>query len=253
MDTNTRFQVDKVEFEQERTKVFQSFLKNHSLTDVTLVNDEDLEVSAHKLILSSVSPVLRKIFERRPQDQPLLFLRGVKSEHLRAMIDYIYTGETSINVSNLNEFIQVGKDLKIVGLTDDDDDDEEEEGGRNANNKDQANSLVLEESSLKIIEAVKEESIIENESSIGGIGKQLSLPNCLENLSEVDKALVASTKTRILTEDYFKAYDRKRNALMVQIKGQLWKCKQCSKEKLKHHLKEHVTSHLDLSTKFSYT
>ena len=39
---------------------------------------------------------------------------------------------------------------------------------------------------------------------------------------------------------------------MVQIKGQLWKCKQCSKEKLKHHLKEHVTSHLDLSTKFSY-
>ena len=75
MDTSTKFQVDKVEFEQERTKVFQSLLKQLSLTDVTLVNDEDLEISVHKIILSSISPVLRKIFERRPQEQPILFLR----------------------------------------------------------------------------------------------------------------------------------------------------------------------------------
>ena len=79
--------------------------------------------------------------------------------------------------------------MKIVGLTDDDDDAEEEEGGRNSNNKDQANSLVLEESSLKMIEAVKEESIIENESSIGGIGKQLSLPNCLKTCLRLIKLL----------------------------------------------------------------
>ena len=116
MDSSTKFQVDKVEFEQERTKVFQSLLKQLSLTDVTLVNDDDLEISVHKIILSSISPVLRKLFERRPQEQPILFLRGVKSDHLRALVDYIYTGEASIDVNNLNEFIQVGKDLKIVGM-----------------------------------------------------------------------------------------------------------------------------------------
>ena len=248
MDTSTKFQVDKIEFEQERTKVFQSLLKNLSLTDVTLVNDEDLEINAHKLILSSVSPVLRKIFERRPRDQPLLFLRGVKSEHLRALIDYIYTGEASIDVSDLNDFIQVGKDLKIVGLTDDD-----EEEDISAKQEDQAKDIVLEESSQNIIETFKGEPIIENESTLSrkAPGELRTLPNSLETIPEIDQVLVASARARMLTEEYFNVYERKKNSLMVQVKGLIWKCKRCPQEMKKHHLKEHVTIHMD--GEFSYT
>ena len=206
--------MDKIEFEQERTKVFQSLLKNLSLTDVTLVNDEDLEINAHKLILSSVSPVLRKIFERRPRDQPLLFLRGVKSEHLRALIDYIYTGEASIDVSDLNDFIQVGKDLKIVGLTDDD-----EEEDISAKQEDQAKDIVLEESSQNIIETFKGEPIIENESTLSrkAPGELRTLPNSLETIPEIDQVLVASARARMLTEEYFNVYERKKNSRSILV------------------------------------
>ena len=247
MDTSTKFQVDKVEFEQERTKLFHSFLKDQSLTDVTLVNDEDLEINAHKIILSSISPVLRKIFERRPQEQPILFLRGVKSDHLRALVDYIYTGEASIDVNNLNEFIQVGTDLKIVGLTDDDDEEA-------SNDHISATKIVLEESSISI-EPVKAEPIIENETSTG-IRKNLSgglmeLTNSQEKGPEVDQVLVASARARALTEGYFYNYDKKKNALMTQVSGQMWKCTKCKKEMKKYHLKEHVGIHME--GQFNYT
>ena len=247
MDTSTKFQVDKVEFEQERTKVFQSLLNQFSLTDVTLVNDEDLEISAHKIILSSVSPVLRRIFERRPKDQPILFLRGVKSDHLKALVDYIYTGEASIDVNNLNEFIQVGKDLKIVGLTDDDDEEAEV-----INNPSPPRNIVLEESSLSI-NPVKAEPIIENENVISKSfgGELMEITNVQARPQDVDQVLVASARARMLTEEYFYNYDKKKNAMMTQVSGILWKCNQCKKEMKKTHLKEHVGIHLEGD--FNYT
>ena len=242
MDTSTKFQVDKVEFEQERTKLFQCFLKEQSLTDVTLVNDDDLEISAHKVILSSISPVLRRIFERRPQDQPVLFLRGVKSDHLRALVDYIYTGEASIDVNNLNEFIQVGKDLKIVGLTDDDDEEEA------SNDHNSPEKIVLEESSLSI-EPVKAEPIIENETRTG-IRKEapvelMELTHIQEKAPEVDQVLVASARARMLREEYFYNFDKKKNAMMTQVSGNMWKCTKCKREMKKPHLREHVDTHME--------
>ena len=115
MNTSTHFEVDdKGDFELSKAKVLQDLLRCSSFVDVTLVNDDADQFGVHKLVLSTVSPVLRKIFEKNPQDHPLLFMRGVNSRQLEALVKFIYTGEASVNVNELNDFISLGTDLKIT-------------------------------------------------------------------------------------------------------------------------------------------
>ena len=58
----------------------------------------------------------------------------------------------------------------------------------------------------------------------------MELTNSQEKGPEVDQVLVASARARALTEGYFYNYDKKKNALMTQVSGQMWKCTKCKKE-----------------------
>ena len=108
------FQVPRQEFDSEKSKVINDIFNKSQLADVTLLNGRD-EFSAHKLILASVSPVLRSVFERSSQN-PILFLRGTESRHIKSMLSFIYTGEASVEVRDIDEFIKLGSDLEIKGL-----------------------------------------------------------------------------------------------------------------------------------------
>ena len=114
----TKFQISSEDQESNRSRVLQDILSQSQFLDVTLVND-DREWGAHKLILSTVSPVLRRILDRgpqTPQHHPLLYLRGTKSSNIEALLEFVYYGETSVQVADLNEFISLGNDLKIGGI-----------------------------------------------------------------------------------------------------------------------------------------
>ena len=54
---------------------------NESFTDVTLVTDDGQHVKAHKVILASVSDVLRKMLEKfdgEPSSQSIFFIKKNK-------------------------------------------------------------------------------------------------------------------------------------------------------------------------------
>ena len=44
-------------------------------------------------------------------------MRGVKSEELSAIVDFLYFGETQLEQENLESFLAVAEDLKILGLS----------------------------------------------------------------------------------------------------------------------------------------
>ena len=111
----TKFQISNEDQESNRSRVLQDILSQSQFLDVTLVND-DREWGAHKLILSTVSPVLRRILDRGPQHHPLLYLRGTKSSNIEALLNFVYYGETSVPVADLNEFISLGNDLQLAGI-----------------------------------------------------------------------------------------------------------------------------------------
>ena len=80
--------------------------------DVTLAC-VDGEIGAHKVILSSVSPVFKRLLSKKFYKHPYLYLRGMRYSQILAFLDYIYLGEVSVDKQNIDKFIDIIKEFKI--------------------------------------------------------------------------------------------------------------------------------------------
>ena len=95
------------------------FKEAHSqleFSDVTLVSDDGKQIKCHKFILSSCSPVFRKILVNNPHQHPLIYLTNVKHIELRSIIDFMYLGETEVDQDDLENFMKVAARFQIKGL-----------------------------------------------------------------------------------------------------------------------------------------
>ena len=80
--------------------------------DMTLAC-QDKQVKAHKLIISSYSPVLRHILNSTQN----IHLRSVKYKTLQNLLTFMYQGEVDVAKEDLNIFLEVAEDLNIRGLS----------------------------------------------------------------------------------------------------------------------------------------
>ena len=104
------------DFETNVSKSFGLLRNEDYLHDVTLVCDDNKQVSAHKLVLSACSEYFKSIFRNNNHPNPLICLEGVSSPELRNILDYMYNGETNIFQENLDNFLSLAQRLKILGL-----------------------------------------------------------------------------------------------------------------------------------------
>ena len=210
------FQVPRQEFDSEKSKVINDIFNKSQLADVTLLNGRD-EFSAHKLILASVSPVLRSVFERSSQN-PILFLRGTESRHIKSMLSFIYTGEASVEVRDIDEFIKLGSDLEIKGL-----DTTEEE----------------KKQEIRKIDFVKQIQQKFNEEEEKRIKKQREL-SC-DRPSNVSQEELQKLKN----DPYIKSYQDSVAQMFEMINEMKYKCLSCGLEQSRKKIKKHVESHLE--------
>ena len=72
-------------------------------TNVTLVSDDGQQVEVHKFFLQFVSssPFLKNILKKNTSSQTLMYIRGVRSEHLISLVDFLYSGEANIDQESL--------------------------------------------------------------------------------------------------------------------------------------------------------
>jgi hypothetical protein len=106
-------------FESYLSTTAQNLLTDDAFTDVTLVSEDHKTFKAHKVMLSACSSVFKSLLMINASQlvqQTTLYLRGVNSEKLEALIEFIYTGKTSILQANVEEFLVIANDLKILGL-----------------------------------------------------------------------------------------------------------------------------------------
>ena len=92
--------------------------KNEAFIDLTIVCDDD-HIAAHKLILSSSSPVFERILSinSNPSSQSVLYLKGTKKSDLEHLLDFIYSGETNFAQDDLQRFIDLAVTFEIKGLS----------------------------------------------------------------------------------------------------------------------------------------
>lgn len=99
--------------------VSQSFKKlqqESHFNDVLLLSEDDVQIPAHKIVLSASSSFFKRILQNNPHRDTLLFIGGVTSKYLGLVSDYIYQGEVQIYQEQLDEFLSTAQKLQIVGL-----------------------------------------------------------------------------------------------------------------------------------------
>ena len=114
----TAFQLAWNEFNSCTNRTFQDLYTDQDFTDVTLATDDDRQLKAHKVILSSCSPFFKKILLNNPHQMPLLYLKGVKFSQLKSILQFIYLGQAEVEQDDIQKFMDSAKDLEIKGLSD---------------------------------------------------------------------------------------------------------------------------------------
>jgi len=113
---------------------FKELRQDKELFDVTLAcEDETLE--AHKVILAACSPFFRQIFRKTKQIHPFIYLKGVVSTDLAALMEYIYTGQTQVHADDVQRFLKTGQELNIKGLVEEIEDTISDEAGDGQKNE----------------------------------------------------------------------------------------------------------------------
>ena len=104
------------DFETNVSKSFSLLRNEDYLHDVTLICDDNSQVSAHKLVLSACSEFFKSIFKNNKNQNPLICLEGISSKELQDILDYMYNGETNIFQEGLDKFLSIAQRFKIMGL-----------------------------------------------------------------------------------------------------------------------------------------
>ena len=85
--------------------------------DVTLVSDDQIQFQAHKCVLSACSPVIKDLLLNNPHPHPLIYLRGVKQQELRSILQFVYHGKATMHETRINQLFNNAKELQIKQLT----------------------------------------------------------------------------------------------------------------------------------------
>ena len=104
------------DFQEIIKSAFVNLREDNDFTDVTLACEDGQQVEAHKVILASSSPFFQKLLGRNKHPHPLIYMRGVKSDDLLAIVDFLYRGEANVFQENLDSFLAVAEELQLKGL-----------------------------------------------------------------------------------------------------------------------------------------
>merc|ERR1712153_27043 len=104
------------DFQENAITAFGTLREDREFADVTLACEDGHQVEAHKVILASSSPFFLNLLRRNKHPHPLIYMRGLKSEDLVAMIDFLYFGEANVYQENLDYFLAVAEELQLKGF-----------------------------------------------------------------------------------------------------------------------------------------
>ncbi|XP_068968284.1 uncharacterized protein [Bombus flavifrons] len=98
------------------TEKFSGLLARQALVDVTLVCEEQ-KLRVHKLVLASNSTYFEEILQRDLGQEPVIFFKDLNFEILKAMVEFMYCGETTIPYQLLSPLLTATKTFKVKELT----------------------------------------------------------------------------------------------------------------------------------------
>jgi len=105
------------DFQDNINTAFGSLRNEHEFSDVTLACEDGQQMEAHKVILATSSPFFKTLLRKNKHPHPLVYMRGVKSEDLVAILDFLYHGEANVYQEGIEAFLTIAEELEVKGLT----------------------------------------------------------------------------------------------------------------------------------------
>ena len=213
------------DFQENVKSAFGHLRGTNDFIDVTLACEDGKQIQAHKVILAASSPFFQRILKGIKHSQPLIYMKGVKSDDLTAIVDFLYYGEANVYQENLDSFLAIAEELQLRGLEGSKDQQrsyEEEQLKPKEKYKTDSN-----QSTLRTQQIVKKTTHDLNTTSGS---TTLALPKTsvsTANLQELDETIKAMMET---SENMTQGKDKRR----AQI------CKICGKEGHTTDIKRHI-------------
>ena len=116
-DTKCLVESDYTVHTEKFKQSLQAMRNNPETTDITLICNDLKLVKGHKIVLNAFSPVLRKIIRNIPGPSSVLYLKGINSNDMNSVLDFMYYGKVTINKTMVSSFFELGKHLDIEILS----------------------------------------------------------------------------------------------------------------------------------------
>ena len=117
MSISEKFCLKWNDFQENIISTFESLREDTDFTDLTLACEDGHQVEAHMVILAASSPIFQNLLKMKKHAHPIIYMRGMNSLDLNAILDFLYHGEANIYQENLDSFLAIAEDLKLKGLT----------------------------------------------------------------------------------------------------------------------------------------
>jgi len=281
MESSGMFLLQQSDHHSSYFEVFRDLRKSEELFDFS-IGCENNVIEAHKIILSACSPFFRQVLEKIKQTHPFIYLKDVMYEDLKAIVDYVYAGETKVASANLDRFFEVAKELKVHGLYTENDQyqvfqykestDDLEENPIESNVEPNNIKTDSDNTESYIDDSIKSEMTEEANSSLDGSFDMMALEEMesdknTENSDDLSRA--TEVKSPLKSDNSFsnransnspwkgetstsqmkrlKEEVSKRLEKIIGAGGErLWKCTECGKEMAsKQKIEYHVDTHLE--------
>uniref|UniRef100_A0A1I8PYB4 BTB domain-containing protein n=1 Tax=Stomoxys calcitrans TaxID=35570 RepID=A0A1I8PYB4_STOCA len=99
-------------------EILDSLIKVESYVDCTIVVDDQVQFKAHRVVLAANSPYFQSILQDMPMDHCSIIFPGVKAFEMRALLEYMYTGEVNVTQSQIPKIMRIAEELEVKGLFD---------------------------------------------------------------------------------------------------------------------------------------
>ena len=105
------------DFKENITFSFKELRNDKEFTDITLACEDGHQIEVHKTVLASSSPFFMELLKKHKHPHPLIYMKGIKSDNLATLMDFLYYGETNILQDNLDSFLALAEEFKLKGLS----------------------------------------------------------------------------------------------------------------------------------------
>ena len=115
------------DFKENITFSFKTLRDDKDFTDVTLACEDGQQIEVHKTVLATTSPFFMELLKKYKHSHPLIYMRGIKSNLLVTIMDFLYHGEANVLQDDLDSFLALAEEFKLRGLTGNSHSDEEQQ------------------------------------------------------------------------------------------------------------------------------